>query len=389
VPRALDEAGLLDQFITDVYASPAIRQIAHFLPSPWDEKLAHRHDPSLSGERVRSLWGTTLWEWIRHAAGHAGAKTYAAIDPVYSRVAAQRAQVSRSHLLLYTPYAWEAFTTTYPHSPRRILFQYHPHAAYERGVLQEDAQRWSQLNFDFEDRAETGEGLTEAQQHRTEAVWRHADRIFCASSFTKQTVVDAGAPADQCVVIPYGVDLPVQPEEVSATPSTFNVLFVGSGIQRKGLHHLLHAWTEANLPPESHLTLVCRVLDPVLEALIEDTPHTTLHQGVSFDTLLSLYRSHTLFAMPSLIEGFGQVYLEAMSQGCPVLGTNNTCLPDLGGEEEGVFIVESGNQKALTSRLEELAFVLPSDATYRLGARKCASWYTWNEFRTSLRDALP
>ena len=47
--------------------------------------------------------------------------------------------------------------------------------------------------------------------------------------------------------------------------------------------------------------------------------------------------------MPSLVEGFGQVYLEALAQGCPVLGTANTCLPDLGGEADAIFLVTPGN----------------------------------------------
>ena len=48
----------------------------------------------------------------------------------------------------------------------------------------------------------------------------------------------------------------------------FRALFVGSGVQRKGLHHLLHAWHRARLPADSELTLVCRNLDPGLEELV-------------------------------------------------------------------------------------------------------------------------
>ena len=46
--------------------------------------------------------------------------------------------------------------------------------------------------------------------------------------------------------------------------------------------------------------------------------------------------------MPSLVEGFGQVYLEALAEGTPILGTKNTALPDLGGEEDGVFLATAG-----------------------------------------------
>jgi len=49
--------------------------------------------------------------------------------------------------------------------------------------------------------------------------------------------------------------------------------------------------------------------------------------------------------------GFGQVYLEALAHGCPVLGTANTGLPDLGSESDGVFLVEPGNVTELAAKL--------------------------------------
>jgi glycosyltransferase involved in cell wall biosynthesis len=58
-----------------------------------------------------------------------------------------------------------------------------------------------------------------------------------------------------------------------------------------------------------------------------------------------------LFRHAPLIEGFGQVFLEALSYGCPVLSTVNTCLPDLGGESDGIFLTEVGNLDQLTYKL--------------------------------------
>ena len=393
VPISLAETNRLEAFITDIYATPTVRSLAEILPAPWDEKLQKRHDPRLPFDRVECLWRTTLREWTRHALGRPASQTYALLDVVYSEMAARRARQTQSHLLLYTPYAWEAFTESYSHAPKRILFQYHPHAAFERRILREDAARFPQFSFDVNQRAETGSALTNEQQRRVESVWRHADLTLCASSFTQRTLLEAGSDSNSCVVIPYGVNLPdelakTQSEHVGDEETAFHALFVGSGVQRKGLHHLLLAWKQARLPSSSHLTLVCRVIDPVLERLAHSTPQTTLRRGVSFDTLLTLYRQSALFAMPSLIEGFGQVYLEALSQGCPVLGTSHSCLPDIGKEEDGVFMTEPGDVEMLANRLEELATVLPKDQSFRARARKRARSFSWDRFRTQLSDAV-
>jgi glycosyltransferase involved in cell wall biosynthesis len=172
-------------------------------------------------------------------------------------------------------------------------------------------------------------------------------------------------------------------------PDGFRALFVGSGIQRKGLHHLLLAWKKAKLPPGSQLILVCRTIDRGIEALVEKSTGVELRRGVSKDDLSSLFYTSTLFAMPSLVEGFGQVYLEALSHGCPVLGTSHTCLPDLGNETDGIFVAPAEeNVDALVAMLESASKTLPGNNPIRQKARACAGRFSWERFRTGLIKGL-
>jgi glycosyltransferase involved in cell wall biosynthesis len=92
--------------------------------------------------------------------------------------------------------------------------------------------------------------------------------------------------------------------------------------------------------------------------------------------------------MPSLVEGFGQVYLEALSHGCPVLGTPNTCLPDLGSEGEGVFMTPAGDVDALSASLERVCQRLEGNAGIRQAARELAGRYSWERFRSQIRQHL-
>jgi glycosyltransferase involved in cell wall biosynthesis len=104
--------------------------------------------------------------------------------------------------------------------------------------------------------------------------------------------------------------------------------------------------------------------------------------------LKKLFRSSSLFVMPSLVEGFGQVYLEALAQGCPVLGTPHTCLPDLGKSTGAIFQVEPGNVDQLVSELEFLSRTIPGDTDVRRRARECAAQWPWAQFRNGIRSAL-
>jgi glycosyltransferase involved in cell wall biosynthesis len=53
---------------------------------------------------------------------------------------------------------------------------------------------------------------------------------------------------------------------------------------------------------------------------------------VPLPELLSLYHHATLFAYPSLYEGFGIPILEAFNTGCPVVASGTTSIPEVGGD---------------------------------------------------------
>lgn len=377
VPMALAEAGKLERFITDAYAGPMLRAAAPLFPNRMRAKVQFRHADGIPDNRVSCLWGITAIEHLRHRLGYSRPLTFATLNQNFSRTAAHFASRNKSNLFLYSPYAWEAFTASYRHVPRKVLFQYHPHPILEQRIFVEDSERHP--NF-YKSSVERIAPLPELLERRERDCWRHADLIFCASRFTQHSLLEVGCDERRCCVVPYGIDMPVAIGD-GTPPDSFQVVFVGSGVKRKGLHHLLLAWQKASLPKASKLTLVCRVIDSEIERLAAATPNVEIIRGVSQQQLTRLYSSSCLFAMPSLVEGFGQVYLESLAQGCPVLGTPNTCLPDLGGEQEGVFLVSPGNIDELLEKLEGLGKILPNNHKIRMAARDCAAKFTWPAFR--------
>ena len=385
VPVALAENGLLDQFITDIYASPVIRKLALLAPARIGSKLASRFHPAIPSERVRCLWGAALLENARHRLGVNPRLTHMRSDRHISEAAAMRAAKQRSNLFLYSPYAWEAFTAKYRHYPFRVLFQYHPHPDLEARLLSDDAiqfQSTAEIHPPDQDQSVPDELL-----RRERNSWRYADLIICASSFTKRSLIDDGCDERLCRVIPYGIHAP-SVLEGRPPAEEFNVVFVGSGCQRKGLHHLILAWRQLSLKRPATLTLICRALDSGIERMIASTPRVILRRGVPAQELNRLYATSTLFVMPSLVEGFGQVYLEAMAQGCPVLGTSNTGLPDIGSEADGVFLVAPGSIDEMLAKLENLSQSLPANLIIRQAAQKCAAQFTWPRFRRNLIEAI-
>jgi glycosyltransferase involved in cell wall biosynthesis len=385
VPLALAEGDMLERFITDAYATPLGHCMARLAPESMRAKLDIRRVSGIPDERVHCLWGTAMLEHAILLAGQPPLLTLKRFDKRFSTIAAKVARQTRTNLFLYSPYAWEAFTAAYAHTPRRVMFQYHPHPVMERRLIEEDRKCYPEFGESFSDGR--GAALPEPLFRRESEVWRHADVIFCASKFTLQTLLEAGCEESRCRIVPYGIDVPAKSAEQPRADG-FHVLFVGSGGQRKGLHHLLMAWQRALLPAGSTLTLVCRVMDEGIKKLASQAKAVEIQDGVPADQLPGLYARSDLFAMPSLIEGFGQVYLEALAQGCPVLGTAHSALPDLGTEDDGIFLAPVSNVDALTARLEQLGRSLPGNREIRQAARATAQNFTWPRFRESVREVL-
>lgn len=67
------------------------------------------------------------------------------------------------------------------------------------------------------------------------------------------------------------------------------------------------------------LTVVGKVADKKIFDVIKADSFTSCFPAMPKEELISLYRKHNIFVMPSFTESFGLVYVEAMSQGLPVV----------------------------------------------------------------------
>ncbi len=219
-----------------------------------------------------------------------------------------------------------------------------------------------------------------------------AAHTLVASSFTKQTLVEHGIAPEAVTVIPYGVDC----ARFSPGPrrgkldGPLELLFVGRINQRKGIRYLLDALRLLRAsagPGEVHLTICGRVVDS-LAVFQGFEDQVTIRPSVSAEALIEAYRAADLFVFPSVGEGFGQVLLESLACGLPVLSTTRTAAPDLIREGVEGWVVEPGRAEPLA---EHIAWALRHrEALHamREPARRCAEQHTWARFRAGVADAF-
>lgn len=102
-----------------------------------------------------------------------------------------------------------------------------------------------------------------------------------------------------------------------------------------------------------------------------------------------LYRTHDMFALPTLRDALPLVVLEAMQHGLPVVSTTVGALPELVENGATGYLVPPGDAAALADRLAQLA--TDTGLRHRLGAAaraRYAARFTQDAFEQRLAGAL-
>jgi glycosyltransferase involved in cell wall biosynthesis len=276
------------------------------------------------------------------------------------------------------------------HDAARILFQFHPHPDLEHPLLLGDGARYPEFLPGI--RRNTRSNLSACHRDHTRGAWRHADEVIVASRFTARSLEAAGCPAGKISVVPYGCNFGDAAADLSPSVRPLEkpfFLFVGSGTHRKGLHHLLEAWSRCRLRTTHELVVIARVVDPELRAALAGAAAVRHLPGVGSHELRRWFSSAQAFVLPSLSEGFGHVYLESLACGCPVIGTRNTMLPDFAEAQPHVRYVEPGDPESIRAGLEWVGDLPATDPFFDTKAiRARVKGYTWQKFRDGIEAVL-
>lgn len=169
-----------------------------------------------------------------------------------------------------------------------------------------------------------------------ERVRHRADRIVCPSQVVADSCREHGIDQERLRVVPWGVSSPLSTVGSADTvrrrldlPDSF-VLWVGTLEPRKNLDGLVEAVSRM---PGLELVVVgpdgWNVDGTDVLAPLGNRVHR-LGQVDEHD-LSALYRLASVFAYPSLLEGFGLPVLEAMAHGTPVVTSMGTATEEVAG----------------------------------------------------------
>lgn len=216
--------------------------------------------------------------------------------------------------------------------------------------------------------------------------YEEVDYISIPSLFVKRTFLEYGFPENKLIQIPYGVDLS-QFKQVPKEDDIFRVVFAGGMTLRKGVHYLLQAFAESNLP-NSELMLIGAMNDEI-KPFFEKYKGKFNYVGHVPQKELYKYYSHgSVFVMPSIEEGLSMVQLQAMACGLPLICTINTGGEDIVEEGKTGFVIPIRDIEALKEKL--LYLYKNSEICRQMGQsakERVVRGFTWDDYGDKMMKA--
>jgi glycosyltransferase involved in cell wall biosynthesis len=186
-----------------------------------------------------------------------------------------------------------------------------------------------------------------------------AKKVIAISESTKNDIIKyLKISEDKIQVIHLGVktENTQYQKDLVSLPSQY-ILFVGRRDKYKNFIFFIKSIRDVLLD-NTDLILVCAGGGPIGKKesiIIEELKIKNKilnYDYVNEDSLNYLYQNAVLFVFPSLYEGFGLPVLEAFCNNCPVILSDQSSLPEVGGDAAIYF--DPKNEKSIRNTLDKL-----------------------------------
>lgn len=205
-----------------------------------------------------------------------------------------------------------------------------------------------------------------------------------SSNIVSSLINQYGCDPDQVACIYVGSNANVSDIHMdNANYTNKNILFVGMDWERKGGPELVEAFKSVlKVHPDATLTIVgCA---PPL-----DVPNVRVMGRVPLEAVNKFYEKASIFCLPTKLEPFGVVFVEALQHSLPIVAANTGAIPDFVVQGENGYMVEAGSVQPLADAL--IGLLSDPEKCRQFGQKSlqlALDKYNWNRVGDRLRDYI-
>ena len=172
-----------------------------------------------------------------------------------------------------------------------------------------------------------------------------------------------------------------------ATKSTTVAICVSRLAAEKNLHMVISAFEAIKLrKPDAKLVFVGD--GPILQQLKIDAPDAIFAGFKTGEDLAAHYASADLFLFASLTETFGNVTIEAMASGLPIVAFNHAAAGEIIASGENGVLANTNDEAGFVDAAIELGLDSDLRATCGSGARSKALEFSWESIVKKTENVL-
>lgn len=234
-----------------------------------------------------------------------------------------------------------------------------------------------------------GRPPSKSQVARERLVYQNASVVFTWSAHVTRSLIEHyGMPEDRVECVGAGGNVETAADDGGHPDYTSQrILFIGREWERKGGPILVEAFKAVR---EAHpeATLVVAGCNPEIDA-----EGVTVLGEISPDVAREQYVRAALFCMPTRIEPFGVVFVEAQAHALPVVATRIGALPDIVKDGVTGLLVQPDDAAGLAQAISRLLSDPEKSARFGdLGRQRMLDRYTWphvvDKVESRIRDLI-
>lgn len=236
--------------------------------------------------------------------------------------------------------------------------------------------------------------LSQLERHNA----RNADLVLTDTAYARAAIGrHYGVPGRRVRLVPAGIDLARWERIAQENPRETDgctILCVARQYPRKHIADLLHAMAIVrNHVPQARAVIIGDGPEHAnLRALAADL---LLGDRVRFlgalpndDDVARWYRRADIFCLPSVQEGFGMVFVEAMASGLPVVATLSAAIPEVVPRNRAGLLVPPANPEALATALVQLLQHPEQRAAFGAVGQQHVRQYEWQRIARQFLAAV-